>query len=226
MCVGVFAEPPADQRYTASEWVFSSPSCNLPLLLRGVYNACVTSSHTGADTMEPVPIRRLAALCDLTCAVLKGARSAQQAASAQFGRFYEPWLPKGGAGWLAGGDVRYACIALVRQCLQACRSGVPEVWLERLLTLGGHIVSRSVPAMSFTMCIRTCSAPQSYLVWYAWRSRTQSVLRKAIVQASWRARDFAFHRSAVAHDEDVGNGQQDMLYEAVLLKHPFLSSLP
>ena len=113
--------------------------------------------------MEPVPIRRLAALCDLTCAVLKGARSARQAASAQFGTFYEPWLPKGGAGWLAGKDVRHACIALVRQCLQACRSGVPEVWLERLLALGGHIVSRSVPVISFPVCAARCNCVQRVL---------------------------------------------------------------
>lgn len=137
-----YAEPPQEQRYTASEWVFSSPSSNLPLLMRGVYNACVTSNHTQADMLEAVPVGRLAALCDLTCSVLKGARSAQQAAAAQFGRFYEPWLPRGGCGWQAGRDVRHACVALVKQCIQACRSGVPEAWLERLLTLGGHIVTR------------------------------------------------------------------------------------
>lgn len=172
MCIGVCAEPPADQRHTASEWVFSSPSSNLPLLMRGVVNACVSSNHTSSpELMEPIPIGRLAALCDLTCAVLKGARSAQQAASAQFGRFYEPWLPKGGAGWLAGKDVRHACIALVKQCLQACRSGVPEVWLERLLALGGHIVTRCVPIMHLAVFVSTCSTIKE-CVWRPRRKRS------------------------------------------------------
>jgi hypothetical protein len=100
-----------------------------------------------------LPLGRLGALCDLACAALKGARAAQAAAAAQFGSFYEPWLPRGGAGWLAAPPVRDACMALAQQCLAACRSGAPDEWAERLLTLGTHLVARCAATHAWHTCM-------------------------------------------------------------------------
>eukprot|EP00892_Ulva_mutabilis_P003464 jgi/Ulvmu1/148/UM001_0152.1 len=139
-------EAPSGHHITSSDWAFSSPTLNLPLLMRGVLDACAdsvpsaASSLTGEPSGEASGSARVAALTDVACAAFRGARSARQAAAVQFGAAYEPRLERGSGGWLASAVVRDACVALARHCLAVAGSPSGE-WLERVLQLASHLVA-------------------------------------------------------------------------------------
>lgn len=141
--LGACAEAPTGRHITASDWAFSSPTPNLPLLMRGIIDACrdaVTPSISRADA-DMAGATRIEALTDVACATFRGARSARQAAAAQFGAAYEPRLERGSGGWLASAVVRDACMLLLERCLAVCGLGSAE-WIERILQLSGHMVAR------------------------------------------------------------------------------------
>lgn len=139
------AEAPAGRHVTSSDWAFSSPTPNLPLLMRGVIDACTDTAAPASPGEAPFEATdaaaRIAALTDIACAAFRGARSARQAAAAQFGAAYEPRLDHGSGGWLGSAEVREACMLLALRCLAVCGTPSGE-WLERILQLGGHLVAR------------------------------------------------------------------------------------
>lgn len=138
-----YAEAPAGRHITSSDWAFSSPTPNLPALMRGISDACseIGSSSGAGDASD---VERVAALTDVACAAFRGARSARQAAESQFGAAYEPKLQGGAAGWLGSVEVRNVCMHLMQRCLTAC--GTPSApWLDRILQLAGHLVARCGP---------------------------------------------------------------------------------
>ena len=144
------AEAPAGHHITSSDWAFSSPTPNLPLLMRGIIDACADTTPPASPAHPGSPSEpgggRIAALTDIACSTFRGARSARQAAAGQFGAVYEPRLERGSGGWLGSAAVREACVLLAHRCLAVCGAPSGE-WLERILQLASHMVIRCAPCI-------------------------------------------------------------------------------